>query len=637
MNKINYKGWKESLNQYKNELKKELAEVRKAKQELYDMQRQLQEMVYKGRYERDEDTLILSAPNIIIGNVDKHGNLLMGGSHVVIRSNDIALEGVGQSDGNTVTGGAVVTRARTVKVQTVDPGPDGLESVAFSDSSFTVQSAAVGIVAEKLEERAATEKDNGGVFTLSAPKAQGSISLAAEGQINALAACATHNEGMKNAAETLKNDADNYLSSAETAITEVETETKELDKVQNNKLLDLLGAASDEADVMALRSGLYKFDERSDASVEASNKMAKSIIDFTSNMSNYAEAMRINGYLTKRNTRLETAKTSYATTPTNSSINLNSEVINIATTGADGKLRTTPNNGVNINTQNTCIMAVEGTKPVEGSTFILKNDDVSIDTAKYEYAMEDKKLVAKSCTAAGSLVINGGKIDIQTMDKEFEGSGENFKVKSEKINAESIVKINTNHINFDMTDSEGKAQGSFKVNAKEIALTAYDVDKEKGTPTAITDGGSINIGSKTIGIGSPDDKLICESMQIAGKNTAIFGNDSVCLLQESGNSQLILTDSAELSSKEVKLVGDITLGGATKIDAKFTAGDIECKNLTASTSIVGPNIKDGIALSVAAPAAQASKGTERTKQEPTQSKVPSETSSLWTRILGKMS
>lgn len=619
MSKIHYTGWKGSLNKYHVEMAKELAAVRKAKQELYELQRQLQEMMFAGRYERDEDTLILSAPNIIIGNVDKQGNLLMGSSKVTIRSNEIALEGVGQSDGTTVTGGTIVNRARTVKVQTVDPGPDGLESVAFSDSAFTVQSAAVSVVAEKIDpvkkSDGTTTTAEGGVFTISAKKEEGSINLTAENNVTALAACALASQHLNEVATQLEGNATNYNNNAETAIKLVDEHAKKLDETLNNKLLSMLGEASDEADTMALRTGLYNFDERSDISMESSLKMAEQIMTSTANMSNEAEAKRISKYLNTRAGRIAGMAESYDTTASKSSINLRSEHIYLSTTGANGKVRKTPGNGVVINSQNTIIKALEGKEPIENSTFSLLTDNVFIDTAKYTYEGENENLQPKTSTAQGNITINSAKVNIQTMDKEFEAKDGKTQVKAAKVSQDSYVKINSNQVNLDMTDSEGKANGSFKVNAEKISLTTYDLKKDDGKPSATAENGEIIVGGKVVSLGSLNDQLECDMIQVSAKDSIILGKEDVYIIQEPGKSQLILNGNAELAGSDVKLVGNINLIGETKIDAKFTAGDIEAKNIKASASITGPNIKDGMPLQGAAPATKASKPAEPKKPE----------------------
>ena len=81
--------------------------------------------------------MIISAPNIVIGNVDKNGDLLSGGvGNVTIKGSNVALEGVGD-------GGSVVTRASSIRQTAVDPGVDGVENVVRSTSEIVSQAGSI--------------------------------------------------------------------------------------------------------------------------------------------------------------------------------------------------------------------------------------------------------------------------------------------------------------------------------------------------------------------------------------------------------------------------------------------------------------------------------------------------------------
>lgn len=70
---------KNALDKFQQRVKKDLDEVRSCKEEVQLMQRSINERLEKIRYVRDENKIILSAPEIVIGNVDQHGVLLSDG------------------------------------------------------------------------------------------------------------------------------------------------------------------------------------------------------------------------------------------------------------------------------------------------------------------------------------------------------------------------------------------------------------------------------------------------------------------------------------------------------------------------------------------------------------------------------
>ena len=103
-----FKEWQEKLSKYESSIRKELAELRKCKAEVQQMRLDAIGK-RKGRYIFDEERLILSAPEIIIGHVDQGGALLEGkGSAVVVRGTQVDVHGVGE-------GGQVAVHAPSIR------------------------------------------------------------------------------------------------------------------------------------------------------------------------------------------------------------------------------------------------------------------------------------------------------------------------------------------------------------------------------------------------------------------------------------------------------------------------------------------------------------------------------------------
>ena len=79
---------KDALSSFESSVKKDLEEMREQKREVLRLRNELYDTVKNVNYVRHDGTVIVSAPNIILGNVDQHGNLIEGGggSSVTIRA-----------------------------------------------------------------------------------------------------------------------------------------------------------------------------------------------------------------------------------------------------------------------------------------------------------------------------------------------------------------------------------------------------------------------------------------------------------------------------------------------------------------------------------------------------------------------
>ena len=90
-----YQDWEERLKSLIDSVEKELAEVRAQKEALFSLNTDRMSRI-EGRLIHDDQRLILSAPEIVIGNVNMGGVLNpTGGCTIIIRGNQVAVGGVG--------------------------------------------------------------------------------------------------------------------------------------------------------------------------------------------------------------------------------------------------------------------------------------------------------------------------------------------------------------------------------------------------------------------------------------------------------------------------------------------------------------------------------------------------------------
>ena len=167
-----FANWQEALENFQKNVEKDLQEIRRCKREVQRMKIDLIDRLEKGRYIRDDQRVIISAPEIIIGNVDKSGVLCGNYSQVIIRGNEVNLEGVGLGDSEV---GSIVSRAASIQQVAVDPGIDGREQVVKSTSEIISQAKSVVLRSEK-----ATGCFSGQYLAAS----DGNIVLSTDGQID---------------------------------------------------------------------------------------------------------------------------------------------------------------------------------------------------------------------------------------------------------------------------------------------------------------------------------------------------------------------------------------------------------------------------------------------------------------------
>ena len=120
------KDWEKKMSAFESSVEKDLAEIRKCKADMQDMRRQMHEEMTGSYFVRDRNRIILSAPEIILGNVDANGVLYEGSaSKIIVRGTEVDLQATGN-------GGRVETRAASIRQIAEDPGTDGLEHVVGS-------------------------------------------------------------------------------------------------------------------------------------------------------------------------------------------------------------------------------------------------------------------------------------------------------------------------------------------------------------------------------------------------------------------------------------------------------------------------------------------------------------------------
>ena len=184
-----FDNWKTLLDNFQKCVEKDLEEIHQQKAEVQQIKVDIMNRLDSGIFYRDDNRIVISAPEIVIGNVDKSG-MLHGGAQgrVIIKGSEVALDGVGES-------GHIVSRAPSIRQIAVDPGVDGMEDVVCETSE--VISQACDIVLHSSDAKDAFS-------AIPVPAGKGGINIHADNHLNLEAAVSA--EGRMKAIEGAIND-----------------------------------------------------------------------------------------------------------------------------------------------------------------------------------------------------------------------------------------------------------------------------------------------------------------------------------------------------------------------------------------------------------------------------------------------
>ena len=125
----------EQIEKYKGLAEATLKELNECRAEMMQMKAEIMNRINDGQYLWDSKRIVISAPEIIIGNVTKNGELKDGGK-VIIMGNEVNLNGAGPA-------GSIHMKAPSILQKAVNPGNDGKADIVEPISS--IKSVARGI------------------------------------------------------------------------------------------------------------------------------------------------------------------------------------------------------------------------------------------------------------------------------------------------------------------------------------------------------------------------------------------------------------------------------------------------------------------------------------------------------------
>ena len=636
--------WKKVLEDFQKSVSKDLQEIHRQKDEVQQMKNDIFNRLDSGKYVRSDSRLILSAPEVIIGNVDKSGDL-MGSGRVVLRASDIDLDGVGEH-------GAITSRATSIRQTAVDPGIDGLEAVVYPHSSIVSQARSL-----TLQSDDATD-----AFVSAAPMAAASgIYIHADRQldISASQTSTDRKKAMEDRAKAMKDRQQQLKDTADKQMKDISSFMKQLKDLmdQQEKL------SGDIAEVRANTIDIVSYQQNISSMLPA---LYRSMVDFIHTVSLQAEAARQAATFDKQKDKVQTGD-AFTKKTTGASLSLTGEQISILSHDGDGTLRTNPEAGVSIHTKR---MGISMSNPdgtlVDGSSFALTSERVAIVTSKptqdgkeikaggqvriasqdvcieaMDYENREKKYLEKGLAADGHVSISAKRIEVSTAtpagisrdDKgkltkgEYKSEGDivvrsktlavegfDYEVKDGKLTPKTLTKdsavtVRAEKMGLLAVDTEGKATGSIAVNAKAVSVKSMDVDKEKLDDKSLADGGTMLLVSQKMFVGAKSKSIKSKLLQGVSEEVGVFADKTYEAQQGDGKAVVQLSDgNANVKGSKTQLYGKTTINADTEVKGEVKAPKGTFDNLEAKTSFKSPNISDG--MGVGAPGAGGSLSTK---------------------------
>lgn len=646
-----FKKIQEKLSEFEKKSGKSNDEISQCKAEIQQLRKELDLEKQKGYFIRDDARLILSAPEIIIGNVDSSGMLYKdSGSIVVVRGSQVDLQGVGE-------GGQVEVRASGIRQVAEDPGSDGLEHVVHNRSEIISQARDIVLHSQ----------DADGVFSegLAYPSGTGVHIHADQSiEIDASQSSKRQTERLELLIEELKN-----------------RQSQLADQAADHK--SAFGQLVTTMEQMLIkRSAMVKDDEMVRAGYEEIGELNGEIehlsLALSEEVCNYAEVLSLLSETKRQLSCLDSQKKAvkdedaFKKESTGASISIIGETIGLESRDGDGHLRENKEAGISLSAPTMVMTAKrdDGTLNADGLVSVRAMDvevntadtkdvkfekDGTLKTAQYplggsfsvnakairlgatDQEVKDGQLKDKELTAESKITLQALNVEVTTahvQNVEVDGEGQVTKaeypadgevlISSKAITIEAadakydkdekhqrketalagcgIIQLRSEHIGVAATTTDGKATGDISLNTKDLRLQSVDASDDKlslaenGCITAIAD--SISLGD------SKDEKLRGQKLQSFAEKITLIGSDKVGItgsnkvaissdklvqaVQGESKAFLLLKDNAALKGDATELHGPTKIVG--ELDApKVSAGDLQVKG-----EIKSANISDGV-------------------------------------------
>ena len=625
--------WKKVLSDFQNSVEKDLAEIHKQKEAVQQMKTDIFERLDNGQYIYDEHRIVLSAPEIIIGHVDRSGDLKDGGK-VIIRGTEVDVEGVGEA-------GSIISRAPIIQQTAVDPGIDGLEAVVYPHSAVLTQARSVVLQSNDATDafsRPIAIPGESGITIHSDQMLDIDASSSSEVHKAAIEANVTALKKQKDALKTLtskqKSDIEKFFSDLQKIM---DDEEKKNDSFMNTRV-NMVDIEKDRAKVESMMPTLYRL-----------------TVDFIHGISKQAELNRQINALEAEKKDIKSGD-DFKNNTTGAQLSLNAESIAMTTKDGDGNLRTnsgagvtvwTPQMGISMNqadgtlvekgvfsvsSENVLITTAnpkaDGSEITAAGQVSISSKDISLEAIDYQQkdkaytekglaadgkvnitaitaktievattnpkdiTRDDKGKVTKGeYTAEGDVIIRSKTVAVETLDYEVADG----KLKPKTLTKDSKIELRSEKMGMLAADTEGKATGSISLNAKAVAVKSMDVDKEKLTDSALAAGSTMTLVSEKMYVGAKSKDIKSKKIQAVSEEIGAFADKTLEIQQGDGKAVVQLDGGkASLGGDKTQVYGETTINAKTEVKDELKAPKVVGDSIEAKSAFKSPNISDGM-------------------------------------------
>ena len=627
------KDWEKKMSAFESSVEKDLKEIRKCKADIQQMRNEIQREKQGNYFVRDAQRIILSAPEIILGNVDPDGVLYDGAaSKIVLRGTDVDLEASGH-------GGRVETRAASIRQIAEDPGSDGHEHVVGVLSEVVSQARQIVIQSD----------DATGAFSALPSSGGSGVCIHTDSQIE-ISATQT--------AESREKQLENRIKELETR----KSQLKEQAADHKESFGDLIKEIEE---LMQKREELVKDDnairtkynemEEANAELElVTESLGEEARSYSAILAMLSETNRLLKCFKEEKSKIKKGD-DFKKNATGCAVSILAERIGLASVDGEGNLRDTDGSGIAMTANRVSIAAIEAdgklkekgqvriqAKNVEVTTagtadaaydkgeltkatyeaegdFTLKSKNITIESVDYEVA--DKKRKEKQLTADSKIKLRAKTIEVSTessanveVDDEgkltkanYQAEGdiivrsktltvastdndlENDETKEKALTAGGTITIRAEKMDLAATDTEGKATGSVSINAKDVSLKSMDTDKESHDDKELAAGSTILIVSETMNVGAKSKDMKSKKVETMSEEISVVADKTLEHSQGDGKASVKLADG-----KATVEASKTQIGCDTEVKGEVKAPKATIDKVQVNQSFKSPNITDGM-------------------------------------------
>ena len=555
--------WKKLLGDFQSSVSKDLDEIRKHKAEIQQMKADIFNRLDGCRVIRDEQRIVLSAPEIVIGNVDATGDLSGDGGIVIIKGSAVALDGVGE-------GGYILNRASVIMQKAEDPGIDGMEAVVRPTSAILSQ--AKNIVLQS--------NDSQDCFS-QVPSANGKgirIHSDTTMEIDASVSAEKRNQEIQDRLTDLKSEALSLNLQLNQDKLTLEAKIQAIEAF--NTPYQQLSATDD-----LVRVSYHELQDMQDQLQSQLKEMYQDSVAFFRSISELAEMNRQIDALEKEQQAIKTGD-AFKKNTTNAALTVSAEHIDMQTTDGDGNFKENPEAGIRINSPRMEVtMQKEDGSLAENSALNVQVEQVTVSTANPKVSEQSTDL-----PAGGSVNIYSKEINLLALDAELKDK----KMNEKALAKEGKITLRAEKQEISATDTEGKATGAVDINAKSVELKSMDVDKDKRTDKELAKGSTMLVVAEKVYVGAKDKSNKSKQLQAVSEELGLFADTTLEAQQGDGKAVLQLAGGdAALSGSKTQVFGATTLNGKTEVKDELKAPKATVDHVEAKTSFKSSNISDG--------------------------------------------